>query len=105
MFMCLAAEIGPLVIEFKAFLKRDARNLIGDAANTLGGDAATLGDSFGGVFLREITLRHQVEHRLMRSTCMTVESDKSGRHALLVKRGEFASVAVNHQVLCQPHHA
>ena len=103
--MGLAAEIGPLLIQLKAFLKRHSRDLVGDTANALCGNTATLSDGFGRVFLGHVSLCHQVEHGLVRDARMSMRGGKIRAHALLIERCELACVAINDQLFARlvPH--
>ena len=73
-FMVLAAEVGPFLIQLKAFFERDAGQFGSDGTDAFSWDATTFGYGFGGVFVFEIAFGHHMEHRAVRDACNAVRS-------------------------------
>ncbi len=97
LFVGLAAEIGPLDVQFERFFKGDASDFIDDSADAPGRDAAALGHGFGGVFVAQVTLCHLVEHRAVRDACDAVGGGQIRFDAGGVKGGRLAGDAVDDQ--------
>ena len=95
----LAAEVGPCVLKLERFVKGDARQFGGDGADARRGDATALSHGFGRVLFTQILLGHLVKDRAVRDASRAVGGGKVGAHAGLVKGGEFAGLAVDHQRL------
>ena len=95
----LAPEVGPFVLKLNGFVKGDAGQFGRNGADARGGDAAAVCYGFGGIFLTKVLLGHLVKDRAVRNARRSVGGGKVGAHAGLIKGGEFAGLAVDHQRL------
>lgn len=91
-----AAKIGPWPVEHHGVVKGRACNFRRQLPDPRGGNATTFGHRFGGVFVADVFLGHQVKDRSMGGVARAMGGRQVGLYPLAIPWGKLAGAPVDH---------